>query len=93
MVHVALYLRNLILQHAPNTEAELSEENAYASVPEGLYVFMVLMHGSTDVLEDPENDEDHENSQKATKLRKCILDVCQDLTYSISGGRIIPPKQ
>ena len=27
-----------------------------------------LMHGDTDVLEDPENDEDDKNSQKATKL-------------------------
>ena len=100
MVHVALYLRSLILEHEPNHKAQLTEENAYASVPEALYVFMAIMHSGTDALEDiteESDDEDEESTsdkyQRASKLRKCILDVCQDLTYTISGGKIIPPKQ
>ena len=36
MTHVALYLRGLVLQQKHNTSADLSEETAYASVPEAL---------------------------------------------------------
>ena len=45
MVHVALYLRKLILEHPLNEKAELTEETAYESVPEALYVFLALMYG------------------------------------------------
>ena len=45
MVHVAFYLRSLILAHPPNEKAELTEETAYASVPEALYIFMALKYG------------------------------------------------
>lgn len=103
MVHVALYLRNLILQHAPNNKSQLTEENTYDSVPKGLYIFMAIMHGGADILdtiddgiEDEDNGGEDGSStryEKASKLRKSILDVCQDLTYIISGGKIIPPKQ
>ncbi|XP_068200369.1 uncharacterized protein [Palaemon carinicauda] len=94
MVHVALYLRNLILQHTPNKKAELTEENAYASVPEGLYVFMAIMYGGSEILDVDDGDDTREVEQKnADKLRKGILDICQDLTYGVSNGKIIPPKQ
>ena len=103
MVHVALYLRNIILQHAPNNKSQLTEENTYDSVPKGLYIFMAIMHGGADILdtiddgiEDEDNGGEDGSStryEKASKLRKSILDVCQDLTYSISGEKIIPPKQ
>ena len=93
MVHVALYLRRLILDHDLNKNAELTEENAYASVPEALYVFMAIMHGGSDILDSvPDENLDGDN-YKFSKLRKSILDVCQDLIYSISGGKNVPPKQ
>ena len=91
LVHVALYLRKLILDHPAHSKSELTEENAYSAVPEGLYVFMALMHGGSDVLQT--EDEEFDDKEKAAKLRRDILGVCQDLTYTISGGRIIPPKQ
>ena len=59
MVHVALYLRRQILDHPTNVKAQLTEENAYASIPEALYdiVFMALMHSGSDGLETGEEEE------------------------------------
>ena len=82
VVHVALYLRSQIIQHTPNVKAELTEENAYASLPEALYVFMAIMYGGSAILAvDEEGDEESvEEHGNASKLRKEILDVCQYLT-------------
>ena len=44
MVDVALYLNRLILEHEPNENAELTEETAFAAVPEELYIFIALMY-------------------------------------------------
>ena len=93
MVHVALYLRSLILSHPKNTKVELTEENAYASVPEALYVFIALMHEGSDILDTSDVEGDNEHYDQSSKLRKDILNICQDMTYIVSGGRVIPPKQ
>ena len=52
---------------------------------------MALMHGGSDALQT--DDEEFDDKEKAAKLRRDILGVCQDLTHTISGGRIIAPKQ
>ena len=101
LVHTALRLRENILSHAPNTCATLNEETAYESINEELYVFMAVLHGGSGVLEvDDETedegdvqDEDEAAYDKASKLRRTLLDACMDLTYSVSNGKIIPPKQ
>ena len=70
---------------------------------------MAIMHGGCDVLDDvvvesesyDESDDaggtqfspKFDINKRVTKLRKYILDVGPNLTYTISGGRIIPPKQ
>ncbi|MCP3890821.1 MAG: hypothetical protein GY702_18405 [Desulfobulbaceae bacterium] len=70
MVHVALYLNRLILDHEQNETAELTEETAFAAVPEGLYIFMALVYGGSGVLETGNDDDgiDETQYQKATKL-------------------------
>ena len=59
-VYVALYLRSLILAHPPNQKAELTEETAYASAPEALYIFMALMHENSDILDADGNIDDNQ---------------------------------
>ena len=93
MVHVALYLRGLIMSHPNNTKAELTEDNAYASISEGLYVFLAIMFGGSDAIDtDADAEVELEEHEKAWSLRRSILNLCQDITYVISEKRIIPPK-
>ena len=70
MVHVALYLNRLILDHEQNETAELTEETVFAAVPEGLYIFMALVYGGSGVLETGNYDDgiNETQYQKATKL-------------------------
>ena len=99
MVHVALYLNKLIHEQTPNDKTLLTEENAYASIPEALYIFMALMHGGSEILdtdgeEEPDMEDDSQyNIKKFTKLRRQILDICQDIVYNVTRGKVIPPKQ
>ena len=94
MVHVALYLRSLILEHPFNKKTELTEETAYASIPEALYVFIAIMYGGSDILDvdavEIETEED--DYEKNSRLRKIILDIAQDMTYAVTNGNNIPPK-
>ena len=59
-----------------------------------MYVFLALIYGGSDIL-DADIDEDIpiDEYKKAAKLRKRILDVSQDITYGVSSGKNIPPKQ
>ena len=66
-------------------------------MPEVLYVFGAIMHRGTDILNDIEPEYENgdyeppeDDYQNASEIRKGILDVCQDLKYAISGGKIIP---
>ena len=82
------------MQHPLNEKAELTEENAFNSVHEALYVFLALIYGGSDILDaDIDEDVPIDEYKKAAKLRKRILDVSQDITYGVSSGKIIPPKQ
>ena len=91
--HVALYLRNLILQHTPSKKAELTEENTYASLPEALSLWRSHVRGSEILDVDDGDDNPEVEYKKADKQRKWMLDICQDLTYGVSHGNIIPPKE
>ena len=97
MVHVALYLRQLILEHTINKTATLNEETAYAAIPEALYMFLALIFAGTDAIDDDGDNQDEENDDsedpKARKLRTMILDTAQDLVFAVTGGKNIPPKQ
>ena len=69
LVHVSLYLRKLINEHPVNKSTHLSDETAYVSVPEALYVHMALIYGGSDILDPVEEcEEDNEAYIKATKL-------------------------
>ena len=59
-----------------------------------MYVFLALIYGGSDILDaDIDEDVPIDEYKKAAKLRKRILDVSQDITYGVSSGKNIPPKQ
>lgn len=67
-----------------NRSSLLTEESAYNSVPEALYIHMALMYGGSDILdvgdeEEREEDVNDKSYNKATKMRRQILDTCQDI--------------
>ena len=95
MVHVALYLRSLILNQEENKRAELTEETSYACIPEALHIFMSLMYGGSDILDESLDTDDSpdDSFKKATRLRRSILNISQDIVYGVSKGKTIPPKQ
>ena len=96
IVHVALYLHKLSLDHKRNKTATLNEETAFAAVPEDLYMFMALYYAGSDALDydDTIQDEiDEDDDPKAAKIRLMTFDSCQDLVFSVTGGKNIPPKQ
>ena len=52
-------------------QAELTEENAFNSVPEALYVLLALIYGGSDILDtDLDEDVPIDEYKKAAKLRK-----------------------
>ena len=96
LVHTALRLRGGILAHPKNKSARLTEETAYASVFEDLYKFVVILHDGTDVIDCEEEIEDkrfEDEYDNMFKVRRLFLDICQDLMYTVTRGKNIPPKQ
>ena len=102
-VHSALRLRKLILDLIGNvvTKANLSEESANECIPEDLYIFILILCGGQNVFDvDESSDEDEDENpvkskaeKKAEECRQKVLNICQDIVYIVSGGKIIPPKQ
>ena len=56
---------------------------------------MSLMYGGSDILDESmeTGDSPDDSFTKATRLRRSILNVSQDIVYGVSKGKIIPPKQ
>ena len=92
VIRASLYLRKVIQEHSVNTKTYPTEENTYSAVPEALYTHMALMHGGSDIL-DVDGDDGEDARCKAETFRKKILDICQDIVFSVTDGKNIPPKQ
>ena len=55
---------------------------------------MALIFAITDAIDEEDTDqEDRDDTPKAAKLRTMIIDTCQDLVFSVTGWKNIPPKQ
>ena len=87
-VHVALNLNRAIHEHKRNTKTLLTEENAFAAVPMLLYMHLALIMTGTDAIdsdcenEDELDEEAYEDAyNKATRLRRDILDVGQNMVF------------
>ena len=94
MVHLALHLKGLIQSHPINNKAELTEANAFAAVPEALYIFIALLKGGDSILDvDIDQDVDEQEYEAAWALRRSILNICQDLVFLVTDQKNIPPKQ
>ena len=98
VVHVAIYLQKLILEHAPKKKQN-SRRRRF--MPQSLKYSMCFGNNVWRLwhlrqlrwryMWHSDNDEDTYN--RGSQLRERILDISQDLTYGVSNGKIIPPKQ
>ena len=94
MVHVSLRIRGDMLSH-PNTEGiEISEDKAIDYVPDSLFMFLNLLLGGQQLLEDNVNSEDDDNDDDKhdSFCQTRILSIAQDLVYTASGDTINTPK-
>ena len=90
VMHVALKLHSDVLSHPEYKGFVVNEEKMITSVPESLFVFLRLIFGGQDLLEeDPDEDDpycDH-SSQKEAKTQTRILSLAQDIVYNLTGGK------
>ena len=63
----------------------MSEDDAIDCVPQSLYMFLCLLLGGQEVLEDDEQKDE-------TFLQSRVLSIVQDIVYSVSGGQKWTPK-
>ena len=88
MVHVALKLRDDILSHILNM-MDLTLVKKFE--PDSLYMFLNLMIGGQSLLEQDVNGDDSEGRDES--VRRCrILNLAQDLMYTVSGEKHLTPK-
>jgi hypothetical protein len=82
VVHVALKMRSDILSQAPFKGLDVNEDSSIDSIPDSLYMFLNLMLGGQEVLE---NEDSEDDSSKREELRRTrILSIAQDLVYVVS---------
>ena len=90
MVHVALRIRGDMLSHPKPDGIEISEDRAIDYVPDSLYMFLNLLLGGQQLLENKVNTD---GDYKHDSLRQTrILSIAQDLIYTASGDKIHTPK-
>ena len=84
-IHVALNLKSKIDAHPTNKNAELTEANAYACIPELLYIFIAILTSRGMALEADDSDIlNQEAHEEAWSLRRCIMNLCIDIVYIVS---------
>ena len=89
MVHVALRIRGDMLSHPIPDGFEISEDRAIDYVPDSLYMFLNLLLGGQQLLDDEVIcDDDKHDSSRQTR----ILSIAQDLVYTASGDKLHTPK-
>lgn len=94
MVHVSLRIRGDMLSHPKTDGIEISEDRAIDYVPDSLYMFLNLLLGGQQLLEDNVNSEDDDNDDDKhdSFCQTRILSIAQDLVYTASGDKINTPK-
>lgn len=81
LVHVALKIREDMMEMPGHNGFSVSEEDAIKCIPDSLYMLLRLIVGGQSSLEDdnPGNDEEQVQSR--------LLSIAQDLVYCASGGK------
>jgi hypothetical protein len=90
LVHITL-LRGDIVSHAHYKEVNVNEQKAIDCVLDSLYMFLNLMLGGQQLLE--VDVEEVQNDTRIESLKQCrILNIGQDIVYSVSRGKQMTPK-
>lgn len=84
LVHVALKLRNDLLHQEGHTGMSVSEEDAVKCIPESVYMFLQLLYGGDQRLD----DDEYNNGVPEMN----ILSMGQDMVYGLSKGSKLTPK-
>ena len=86
LVHVALKIRGDMMETPGHKGFSVSEDGAIPCIPDSLYMFLRLISGGEEALEDdsPKSNED--------LVRSKVLSLAQYLVYCVSGGRKWTPK-
>lgn len=88
MVHVAIRLRS-DLEETPGHELNwrnIDQTHVEKIIPDSLYLFLMLLFGGTQVLE--ESGEVSEDTNTKCK----VFSIAQDIVYGISNGKKLTPK-
>lgn len=86
MVHVALRVRQDLLNtpgHA-STWQGLDQEHVYQVIPNSLYLFLRLLFGGIDVV--------NEGIQEDSGVKQTVCSITQDTVYAVSNRRKLTPK-
>lgn len=86
LVHVALKIRQELIETPGHKGFSVSEDDAIACVPDSLYMLLRLIFGGQEALE---NDNSEKNEDL---LRRRVLSIAQDLVHCVSRGRKCTPK-
>jgi uncharacterized protein YdcH (DUF465 family) len=92
LVHTALKLRSDILAHPPYKGVKVSKEAALSCVPDSVYMFLKVLYGGPEVLEDSQDKDDNSDDKNADIYEDRLLSVAQDLIYGVSHGKMFTPK-
>ena len=94
LVHVALRLRADILSHKPYVGMNISKDEAAASVPETLHMFMKVLYGGQEAFDEDIEEDEEENTCINNNAHFCdrALSVAQDIVFGVSGGKQLTPK-
>ena len=81
LIHVALKVYGDMLHTPGHKGFSVKEEDAISCIPDSLYMFLRLLVGGTESLENDgsEENEDHICSK--------VLSIAQDIVYCVSGGK------
>ncbi|KAK3917998.1 Sialidase [Frankliniella fusca] len=97
IVHTALRLRSTLENVKGHIGANVEKSDALSLIPQDLHLFLSIMLGGTDGLQQIENQRDeNDNAIKTdtvTSLKDFkILSLAQDIIFIAGGGRKLTPK-
>ena len=95
LVHVALRLRSDLraASSEPKAGINISQDGASSLIPESVFMFLSLLFGGQDTLQNIENIMDDDgNSEMASSHKNRILSIAQDCVYLANKGRTLTPK-
>ncbi len=79
---MALKLRGDILHHKKYEGLKVCPEQALACIPDSLYMFLRVLLGGDEVL----NEDLHDEGGKDGKAHDHILNIAQDCVYAVGGS-------